>query len=122
MARPRKNRKICKMPKVNFYGPMGKKDDLETIILSVEGYESIRLMDYEGMTQAECAKQMGVARTTLQRIYEEARNIVADGIVNGKIIHISGGNYELCRNKNNEECSNCRGRGHRNRFGGRNGH
>lgn len=41
--------------------------------MSVEEYETLRLLDYEGMTQAECAQEMGIARATVQSLYTEAR-------------------------------------------------
>ena len=42
--------------------------------LTVEEYEALRLMDYLGLNQKEAAAQMGVARTTVQRIYAQDRN------------------------------------------------
>ena len=63
--------------------------------MTVEEYEVIRLIDMEGLMQEECAKRMNVARTTVQRIYAEARKI-AESLVLGKILKIEGGNYELC--------------------------
>ena len=41
--------------------------------MTVDEYEAIRLIDLLGFTQEECAKQMSVARTTVQGIYAEAR-------------------------------------------------
>lgn len=41
--------------------------------LTVEEYEAVRLMDYLGLNQEEASAQMGVARTTVQRIYAQAR-------------------------------------------------
>jgi len=45
----------------------------------------------EGFTQEECAKQMDVARTTVQGIYAEARKKIAESLVNGKVLLIEGG-------------------------------
>ena len=95
MSRPIKTRIICRKPEIDTFGPSNKDNDLY-IYMNLEEYETIRLMDHEGLTQEECASFMNVARTTIQRIYEEARKKMADAIVNGKTIKIEGGNYTLC--------------------------
>lgn len=66
------------------------------VFLTIDEYETIRLIDLEGNTQEECSRQMQVARTTVQGIYNEARHKLADAIVNGKELVISGGDYRLC--------------------------
>ena len=50
----------------------------------------------EGLEQEECAERMDVARSTVQRMYSEAKRKVADSIVNGKVLRIEGGDYILC--------------------------
>jgi len=82
--------------------------------MSVDEYETIRLIDIEGFTQEMCAKQMNVARTTIQGIYEVARRKVADTLVNGKVLLIEGGEYLLC-DQDHPTCSNERGCRHRRR-------
>lgn len=64
--------------------------------MTVDEYETIRLIDLEGCTQEECARQMRIARSTVQMIYNEARRKSADCLVNGKPLIIEGGNYRLC--------------------------
>ena len=67
MARPTQMRRICALPRRQSY-----EDDGTGIVrvMTVEEYEALRLIDYVGLTQAECAKQMGVGRTTVQWIYD----------------------------------------------------
>ena len=95
MARPSRCRRICGEPQYNRFVPTGRKD-LEPVVLTVDEYESIRLIDYEKRTHEQCARQMQISRTTVTEMYERARNKIADCIVNGKPLYISGGNYELC--------------------------
>lgn len=62
-------------------------------ILKLEELETMRLKDMEGFEQSECAKKMEVSRPAFQRIFLSAREKIADSLVNGKIIHIEGGNF-----------------------------
>jgi len=48
---------------------------------------------------------MDISRTTVTEIYEKARFKIADCIVNGKMLQISGGNYKLC-NGSAKQCCN----------------
>lgn len=108
MPRPRKCRKVCCLPKSNLFGPIGKYNmQNEIIIMTVDEYETIRLMDLEGMTQEECAKKMNVARTTVQRIYNEARLKIAKSLVNENLLKIEGGDFKLC--DATEPLCGCRG-------------
>ncbi len=106
MPRPRKRRRVCAMPNVKRFGPLGiPKKDLDVIVMSIDEYECIRLMDHQDMTQAECAEAMNVARTTITGIYESARKKVAKILTEGSILVIEGGDYEIteshCHNKHN---------------------
>lgn len=96
MPRPKKQRQVCSLPRKNRFGPLGAGSAAPQVPLLVEEYETVRLIDLEGMTQEECAEMMQVARTTIQSIYVQARKKIADAIVNGKTLVIEGGNYALC--------------------------
>lgn len=100
MARPAKQRKVCGLPYCNRFGPMDLPNEAEDyIVMMVDEYECIRLIDLEGFTQEACAKKMDVARTTVQGIYVEARRKLAEALVEGKEIRIQGGAYHLCDGK-----------------------
>jgi uncharacterized protein len=113
MPRPRKWRKVCCMPGSTLYGPLnGFLDDSELIIMSVEEYETIRLIDQEGLNQEECAEKMQVARATVQNIYKAARSKMAESLVNGRMLKIEGGDFKLYNdNERTHGCARC----HRNR-------
>lgn len=96
MPRPRKWRKVCGLPDTNQFGPLDLDGKDGFVQMTVDEYETIRLIDLEGLTQAECASQMDIARTTVQGIYNQARKKLADSLVNGKALRIEGGEYRLC--------------------------
>lgn len=97
MSRPKKWRKVCFLPESNLFGPLTQKtEEIELVRMSVEEYETIRLIDLEGMNQESCADKMNVARSTIQRIYNDAKQKMADALVNGKVLKIEGGDYRLC--------------------------
>ena len=107
MPRPRKCRRVCCLPCYAAFGPVDERAAEGTIVMSVDEYETIRLIDLMGFTQEECAAQMNVARTTVQGIYNDARKKLADVLVNAKGLVIRGGDYTLCESK--EEACGCGG-------------
>ena len=72
------------------------------LVLTVEEYEVIRLIDIEDLSQEECALQMEVSRPTVQLLYNKARKKIACFIVNGGKLLIEGGSYKVCNN-----CKKC---------------
>ena len=97
MARPKKSRTVCFEPNITEFVKI--KNNKEFVELTVDEYETLRLIDYMGLTQLECALQMQVARSTIASIYENARYKISDSLVNGKSIKIGGGDYNLCANR-----------------------
>ena len=73
MPRKVKCRKICHYPQTLEFLPQNNNAEQEPIFLTVDEYETIRLIDRRGMSQEQCAAFMQIARTTVQRIYETAR-------------------------------------------------
>jgi predicted DNA-binding protein (UPF0251 family) len=109
MPRPRKWRRVCALPRCTSFGPEDRQHD-DTVKMTVDEYETIRLIDLEGLTQEQCADQMEVARTTAQSIYASARKKLAECIVGGLTLVIEGGEYRIC-----EHWNGCHGRGCRHR-------
>jgi len=105
MARPEKLRRVAQLPSVGSFRPVGiSANALKGIRLSLEELESIRLKDLEELEQEECAQQMRISRPTFHRILESARRKLADALINGKVIQIEGGNFELPQRR--FRCSN----------------
>ena len=73
-----------------------KKEKSTPIVLTVDEYETIRLLDKKGYSQEQCAASMQVARTTVQRIYEIARKKIADALIDGHPLRIEGGDFRIC--------------------------
>ena len=97
MSRPKKCRKICALPRHRSFGPLEQaKEPARTVIMSLDEYEAIRLIDLLGCTQEECAVQMDVARTTVQAVYNRGRQKLAELLVNGGKLISQGGDYTLC--------------------------
>ena len=109
MSRPRKWRKVCCLPQSNRFGPLNVTMNQEQFItMTVDEYETIRLIDLEGFKQEECAKQMNIARTTVQAMYNNAREKIAESLVNGKVLRIEGGDFKLCDGlEKNSNCGGC---------------
>ena len=96
MARPTKCRRVCLLPSNTEFTPACSQAVDETVVMGIDEYETIRLIDLEGLQQEEAAGQMNVARTTVQAIYNNARKKLADCLVNGKRLLIQGGQIEVC--------------------------
>lgn len=92
------------MPRVNAFGPVEdpclREDE---ILLMIEEFETVRLIDHQGLTQEECSQYMNIARTTVQQIYTDARQKIATALVEGRSLRIGGGSYKIC-DGNGEGC------------------
>ena len=118
MPRPRKCRMVCCLPQVNEFSPVAPTGTAcENIVMTVDEYETIRLIDYEGLSQEECAASMEVARTTAQQIYNSARQKLARILVDGVSLRIEGGDYHLYHGEGSH-CG-CGGACHRHGYGHR---
>lgn len=72
MPSPRKCRKVYRLTVYNEFLPADRAAG-NVIVLTVDEYEAVRLIDMEDFSQEDCASYMQVARTTAQRIYNSAR-------------------------------------------------
>ena len=135
LARPRKCRRVCRFPYTLGFSPEYPDDKMDTqtgndtgsdtrnyadarcgadgagvdrdaVVMTVDEYETIRLIDKEGMSQEQCSDFMQIARTTVQHIYTGARRKLADALVDGRPLRIGGGDYQLCDGGNAVCCRN----------------
>lgn len=105
MPRNAKCRRVCQLPAHCRFSPEQPVGN-EPVVLTVEEYETIRLIDFLGLTQEEASARMDVARTTVQRIYAQARQKLSVFLVEGQPLQIGGGSYALCPRKG---CRGCGG-------------
>jgi predicted DNA-binding protein (UPF0251 family) len=108
MARPFKQRFIGTPPPVSTFTPQGVLPrHLTVAVLSLDELEAIRLADMLGDEQEEGAAKMNVSRPTFGRILEHAHRTVADALLNGKALQISGGPVTTAR-RGRVRCRRCR--------------
>lgn len=89
MPRPCKKRRIRGKPNSNYFKPAGiPLNTLKEIELTLEEFESIRLIDLEKEPQSEAALKMQISQPTFSRILTIARNKIAEALIKGKAIKI----------------------------------
>ena len=98
MPRPCKNRFISGCPGSVVYKPAGiPARTLEWLSLGLDEFETIRLLDHQGLNQEKVAELMGISRPTVTRIYASGRKKIAEALTEGKAICIEGGPVECTR-------------------------
>ena len=109
MPRPRRLRRIGFAPCVAYFKPAGiRLVGLEKLVLTLDEFEAVKLKDFLELDQEECARRMNISQPTFHRLIQSARKKIADAMVNGKAIKITGGSIEM---KNDPEkqfhCVSC---------------
>lgn len=84
MPRPQKSRRICCYPDFWSFAPDQDMAN-DTVVLSLDEFETIRQIDFYSKTQEQCAVEMNVARTTITAIYESARHKIATALIEGNM-------------------------------------
>ena len=91
MPRPCKQRRVMGKPNSSYFKPVGiRMIDLDEVELSLSEFETIRLIDYKGVSQTDAGTKMNISQSTLSRILSSGRGKMADAIINGKAIKIEG--------------------------------
>lgn len=92
MPRPVLPRHVGRPLEERVFKPQGVPvSRLESLPLSLDGLEALRLVDVEGLYQEEAARRMGVSRATFARVLDAARQAVARALVEGMALAIGGG-------------------------------
>lgn len=95
-GRARGRRWIEQLPETTYFRPYGPTQaPTNTVLLTMEELEALRLVDLEDLTQEEAALQMGVSRKTLWNDLQRARKKTVNALVKGYSIRIQGGDYIL---------------------------
>ena len=106
MARPVKERAVQDPPRAAGFRPVASPGGGRTpVILSLDEYEAIRLVDHEGLDHAGASEVMGISRPTFTRLIERARSRTAAMLVEARPLRIEGGNIHFCRNR--YRCREC---------------
>jgi predicted DNA-binding protein (UPF0251 family) len=127
MPRPCKQRKVICTSQVSSFIPYGNTaEELETIALTLDELEAIRLADLEGLYQERAANEMQISRQTFGNIISSAHRKIADFLLNKKKLSIGGGQIKLdtcgffcgkcnyrwfvqCETEKPSECPQCKG-------------
>jgi len=94
MPRPPRCRLVRRTPLANRFGPYDRQPAGE-VRLPLEGLEALRLVELKGFDQQAAAESMGVSRQTLGRILAAARQAVAQALVEGLVLVVEGGAYQI---------------------------
>jgi predicted DNA-binding protein (UPF0251 family) len=99
MPRPRRTRRIFFDPRITHFMPAGfnhhNLDNPHSVILTREELEAVRLIDYDKTGQKEAAKKMNISQPTLSRLLVSAREKISTALIDGLMIKIKGGNFEM---------------------------
>lgn len=86
-GRKKIDRKLSIRPVFTEFGAISNPQK-ETVVLTHDELEAIKLADLEELYHEECAKELDVSRTTFSRIIKSARHKVALMLLFGKTIKI----------------------------------
>lgn len=104
-GRPPLERVVARLPRALLFKPAGvPARELEQVSLTVDEVEALRLVDLDGFNHEQAAASLGVSRQTVGRVLEAARRKVADALVNGKVLVIGGGVYQVAELRCCEAC------------------
>ena len=95
MARPKKERVICAMPRFRDFSPT-EQAKADAQLMCFDEYEVIRLHDLEHFSQEEMARQMLISRSTVTELLASAHEKLARMLVNGNRLELRGSSCVVC--------------------------
>ena len=96
MRGPYRKRRVQRPPQFSNFKPSGiPRKYLDSIELTVDEFEAIRLADYLQKEHAEAAEMMQISRPTFTRLIQQARRKLATAIIEGMELVIIGGNIDF---------------------------
>lgn len=94
MSRPRRLRRILEKPQIRCFKPEGANNDSsESVKITIDEFEAIRLRDYHDIQQKRSAEIMGISQPTFHRILSSARKKISKALIEGNTITITGDNF-----------------------------
>ena len=104
-ARPVIKKIVNTVPLYAYFKPQGiPMTNLKIETLSMEEIEALKLKDVENLEQEIAAKQMGISRSTFQRVLKSARYKLVNSIIEGRALKVEGGNYIPGENIIKKQC------------------
>ena len=92
MPRPRKYRHVCHFPQTLAFSPDGNTEGMRPVILSIDEYEAIRLIDREGFSQEQCAAMTAV-RGRLEELRSREGEKCRENCRLCRVLSLSGGGF-----------------------------
>ena len=84
---------IGKTPTINQMIPIPVGNTTPLYLESAE-VEALRLVDFEGLSQAEAGERLGVSRGTVWRLVQSARKKTAQALIEGRSIRLLSTNAD----------------------------
>ncbi len=96
-VRPKKLRWIKRSLGVRCFKPQGGRiTKNEAVVIGLDEFEAMRLLDLEGLSQEQAAKKMKIHRSTVSRIIASGHKKIMDALVKCKTLRIEGGCCKIC--------------------------
>ena len=106
MSRPRRLRRILEEPQIRCFKPEGtNRDSSESVKITIDEFEAMRLRDYHNIQQKRSAEIMGISQPTFHRILSSARKKISKALIEGTPITIIG--EDFITDKEQYICNEC---------------
>jgi predicted DNA-binding protein (UPF0251 family) len=92
------------IPELTTFKPVGvPMMELQSIILSHEELEAMRLVDLLGLDQENASSKMGVSRRSFANDLKSGRKKLLTALTKGMAIRIDGGDFRYSKEEDKEE-------------------